>query len=502
MRGTIQLAKLKRIWRSRKEVFLPLVLIGVGLFYLLTIREGHDWGGDFSMYLQHAENLATGRPYSETPFVQVPEIADAVGPSAYPPVFPVALAPVFLARGGPDLGAMKAVVVVFFVLFLLAVAAVLDRRSSRDQVALLVVLVGASPYFWGIKDQVLSDIPFACFIYLTLWLAEMSYADSTPRSRRWGLSILVGLTVYLATGTRSLGLALVPALMLYEALRFRKLPLHALASSAIAFTLLAVQRAVVGVTGSPLTSFRFDPIGVMANFFQYAFSLKNLFWNGYINGVAVVVWLAVSALAVYGFRLRLRAGYSLLEIFTVVYLIPVLLWPYYQGIRFLIPIVPLYFYYALAGFSAFRTRLAPPLATRAAVAIGAAVFGSYIAGYSRTTYTHVSGGISEEGAVALFDYLRANRRDSDVYVFFKPRVLAYFARARSAMDYQTEDRAELWDYYGRVGATHLIVREGDGFWEERVRAAPSRFVEVYRNPDFSIYQLAGTAVAPDAGDYR
>ena len=34
------------------------------MFYLATIREGHAWGDDFSMYIRHAQNIARGEPYA------------------------------------------------------------------------------------------------------------------------------------------------------------------------------------------------------------------------------------------------------------------------------------------------------------------------------------------------------------------------------------------------------------------------------------------------------
>ena len=43
------------------------------MFYLATIREGHDWGDDFSMYIRHAQNIAHGEPYAETGYIYNPQ---------------------------------------------------------------------------------------------------------------------------------------------------------------------------------------------------------------------------------------------------------------------------------------------------------------------------------------------------------------------------------------------------------------------------------------------
>ena len=45
------------------------VMFGIAAaVYAATLRPGQDWGGDFAQYVQHARNLATGRPYLETKF--------------------------------------------------------------------------------------------------------------------------------------------------------------------------------------------------------------------------------------------------------------------------------------------------------------------------------------------------------------------------------------------------------------------------------------------------
>ncbi len=493
------MAKLKPIWGDRKELFLPLVIVlGVGGFYLLTIRDGHDWGGDFSMFLQHAENISSGRPYAETPFVPH-EASEIVGPPAYPPVFPLFLAALSLVGKGPGLTIMKAGVVVFFMLFLVAVGSVLRRRLPTEKVALILLVLGLSPYFWDFKDQVLSDIPFAFFVWLTLWLAEVEEADESSRARTVGLTLAVGVVTYIATATRNLGITLIPTLVVYEVLMHRRFPLHSAAASLVAVVLLAIQRSISGVNEGYLTVFRFDPARVVGNFFEYTFSLKGLFWNGYLNGVAVAVWLLVTLLAIYGYRQQLRERPSILEVFTAVYVAPVVLWPFYQGIRLLVPIIPLYLYYALIGFTALRGRMAPAVTARITAVMAVLVFASYAAAYTRVDYGEVSSGISEPEAVKLFDYVRTSQHPADLYVFFKPRVLAYYTGARTAVNYQPSDRHEVWRFYDAVGASHVIVRKGDGFLEELVRTDPKRLAEVYRNAEFAVYALVDSA-APDQED--
>ena len=39
------------------------IIVLVGLFQILTIRDGHGWGDDFARYIQHAKNIVEGEDY-------------------------------------------------------------------------------------------------------------------------------------------------------------------------------------------------------------------------------------------------------------------------------------------------------------------------------------------------------------------------------------------------------------------------------------------------------
>src|SRR5438093_11141663 len=79
--------------KFRRPSAAVLCVLAIGNFYLATIREGHDWGDDFSLYIRHAQNIARGAPYAETGYIYNAQ-NPGIGPRIYPPGFPVLLAPV------------------------------------------------------------------------------------------------------------------------------------------------------------------------------------------------------------------------------------------------------------------------------------------------------------------------------------------------------------------------------------------------------------------------
>lgn len=63
-----------------------MLIIIAALFFLLNLKGGHDWGGDFSMYIMNARNIVNGTPYAQTHYVYNIDTA-LYGPKAYPPHF-------------------------------------------------------------------------------------------------------------------------------------------------------------------------------------------------------------------------------------------------------------------------------------------------------------------------------------------------------------------------------------------------------------------------------
>ncbi len=47
----------KMLPRVKKHGLLMLIIVIVGLFHILTIRPGHNWGGDFALYIHSAKNI-------------------------------------------------------------------------------------------------------------------------------------------------------------------------------------------------------------------------------------------------------------------------------------------------------------------------------------------------------------------------------------------------------------------------------------------------------------
>ena len=57
---------------DKEYIKIYAVILSLCLFYFLTIRDGHNWGGDFSMYIHHAKNIVDGTKYQDTGYIYNP----------------------------------------------------------------------------------------------------------------------------------------------------------------------------------------------------------------------------------------------------------------------------------------------------------------------------------------------------------------------------------------------------------------------------------------------
>jgi hypothetical protein len=163
----------------------------------------------------------------------------------------------------------------------------------------------------------------------------------------------------------------------------------------------------------------------------YAAMLVQL-WQGLgipAAGVVLAMVSAAAALAGYGIvcvRARGR-GVTLLECFVPLYLAAVLVWPVPQDLRFLLPLVPAFFYYAAVALRSVAGigKLRWPAYGLAGVLVGTALAGSVmeIAAAPRGAFVD---GATGPAAEELRAFIRGHIPPEALLTGSKPRALALF----------------------------------------------------------------------------
>jgi hypothetical protein len=436
---------------SRRQgaiVFGLIVLVGV--FYLATFREGHRWGDDFSLYILHAKNIVEGRPYAETGYVYNPGTG-AIGPPTYPPLFPLLLAPVY-AIYGLDLEAMKILVVFFFMASLGMIFLLFRRDLLFPHLVLLIAFLGLNHYFWNLKDDILSDIPFLAFLYLVFFLIRTVHGEDSTRAGAPGRllpSVLVGLTLTLCYGTRSVGIVLLPCLLIHDLLRFKRHKLRA-----------------------------------------HTYSLIVLWDNG--RSSAVYTWLFVifNVLAIVGYLSKIRRRFEAHDVFAVVYPAVLVFLPPRATLRYLIPIMPLYVFYGLLGLR-WLTARRPALESASLVLLALAITGTTVSKYSTAHFETLSRGVTSGESRALFAFIKRETEEDAVILFRKPRALALFTGRRAAY-HKALNTDWTFRFLEKIGATYVIVSpkdQGPRKLEGFMGRNPEHFRRVFASKEYAAYRI-------------
>jgi hypothetical protein len=483
---------------GRRFAISCCILTALASFHLLTLRQGHAWGDDFAMYIRHAANIVSGVPYADTGYIynlDRPEL----GPRTYPPVFPLLLAPVY-KLSGLNLTALKIEVAALLIAALGALFFAFEERLSFASRCALVLLVGLNPVVWQAKDLINSDIPFVALIYLSLRVIEKSYPlAGVPKV---SAAILVGFLIYLAYGARTVGLILIPALLLYDFLRYRRPTVFAAAAVGFCGILILAQNALLPPDGSYLDNVKPAlPALVLSNARLYASAMSEFLGNGFSRPAALALFACVSGLAALGYLDRLRKGIGMFEIFPILYAPVIAAWPLNQGVRLLLPLAPLYVYYVFLGIERLAA-IAPAAAAKSGrVLLAAAVIVSYAGAYSRLDFGPNREGPGTPDFAELCSYIRNNTAPASRFIFRKPRALALFTGRSAAIYSDPRDPAHLWRYIQAIGADYIVA--GQVFEDDRRYLVPfvTRFEDrlhlVYSNSDFKMYRIQpGGARAP------
>lgn len=480
--------------RVRANALAGLLILLIGLFYLATIREGHVWGDDFALYIHHAKNLVEGKPYADTGYIYNPQFAE-LSPRSYPPVFPLLLVPVY-AFFGLNLAAMKVQGILFFVAALGMIYLTFKRFISGAASLALIALLGLNPYIWDFKDNIVSEMPFLFFLFLCLYLIERAYRSERAGQIANSFVLGIGLSLYLAYGTRSLGALLLPCLLLADVLRRRKLwpSFFALKVAALFLVCFVIQRLFVQGESSYFDQLVGDPGIVLQNFERYRFAFTQFWFEPFPWIVRTPAFALFALLALFGYLLRVRQRLTVIELLPLPYMAIILVWPSYQGNRFLLPMAPLFLFYALVGIEGLSTlrlqRLVPYALGGLLVVTGV----SYALQVPQQDYPVLSRGIGTPEARELFAYLASSTEPDDVMIIQKPRIVSLLTGRPGAAYHIADNDAELWAFMREVNASYLISSREAFFRDEEylhafVERNQSELQQVYANPEFTVYRI-------------
>ena len=476
-----------------------LLILAIGLAHVAALRPGHEWGDDFALYLLHARNLVEGQPYADTGYIYNPHYP-SIGPPTYPPVTPLLLAPVY-ALVGLNLEAMKWMMVGGFMAFLGAAYLLFRCDLGALRSAVVIALLGLNWFFLQETNTIGSDEFFLGFLYLAFLLVERADRTTVNSPAQWLLQLGAGMAAYLAFGTRSLGVLVMVALAIKELIVRRRIGRPVLAGMALFACLALVQTLLVHSDRRYLDQLQGGPGVLVEHLAWYAERLAAFWSNGRWHLLGILLTAACLLLASAGFALRVRRRVGVCEVFALLYVAVILLWPSYEAERYLYPVIPLWIFYAFCG-------LEHPWLARRPV-LGRTVFGllltgaalTYTSRYAASDWGPLAHGVHTSEAQELFRCVADRTRPGDVVLFAKPRAMALMTGRASASPYVPDHDEQLWTYLRSVGAAYLVVSNHDGVFGRAENAELGRFLRLFvarngrrftslcANADFTVYRI-------------
>ncbi|MHB1529458.1 MAG: glycosyltransferase family 39 protein [Acidiferrobacteraceae bacterium] len=487
---------------SRSYLLFGAYLIVIGLIYTFTLRHGHDWDGDYALYIAHAKNIVSGHPYGETGYIPNTNNPN-LSPTVYPPIFPILLAPTYKIFG-LDLRAMK-ITVILIMLCMLSMGYLYVKRLLRDPITtyLCMVAIALSPWLWGIRDLVAPEVPFMLFLFLSLLLAEAAIIPGRSESirKRVFLGCAAGISTYLAYGTRVVGGLLIPAFLLFDLQRHRKISTPSIAI-VITFTILAIiQNQFIHSVGAYTEIIRMYSWDVFhRNVLGYARTVV-AYWRSSTLGLtgAHYIFYATAPLFLLGWLTSFTKRQSIYGIFFAMYTALLIALPIYGAQRYLLPIMPFYILDIFIGSKVLGDWIGDKKGRFLPIFVAGTILIAYAMWYKDQHLGAIKDGPYSPASLELFSFVKEHTKPNSIFIFRKPRILALYTERRASPPPLPNLEDTLWGHINKIGATYIIVKYA-GVTFDRVDTFPvwidensARLKLLFENKMFRLYKIKPTS---------
>jgi hypothetical protein len=457
----------------RKALLSIIVLISL-IIGASTLTRGHQWGDDFAWYIVQAKSILRG---TTDEFMQQSAFTNQqstthLGPLAYPWGYPLLLAPVYAVKGISPL-ALKLPALVFFAGFLVCLYLLVRDRLTQTESLLIVALFAFNPLLLQFLDQILSDIPFLFFSTLSLLLMTRAGNRSILHY------VLIGAAIFFTTFMRVTGILLLGCFLIIEFFRLlrnrndRGTALEIIKGSSIvcfAFILLWVTNLLLFPSGGESYVSQYAGLietaraGVPAyfNVFSYFFGDTQV-WK-YLYYFVFIFFLL-------GAWNRWRQE-PIFILFFILWIVVHITYPYFQGPRYVFPLLPIFIYFAFQGMKSLIGKLPQNYHSRGqAVLYGfwiliAGIFlsQSSLAAYANLRNDRGINGPFDPYSTEVYTYIKEKTPPESVVIFFKPRVMVMMTGHPTIMSMEC-DRMLKGDYLvlsRKVGENQQIPPEEIG----------------------------------------
>src|SRR5215213_2390547 len=475
---------------------LIIVIIIVSVFLgTSTLTRGHNWGDDFASYVMQAGSILNGstQDFVGSNSFTIFESSNQIGPVAYPWGYPIILTPVYAIKGIHPL-ALKLPALFFYTGFLICLYLLMRSRLTRTESLVLAALFAFNPLLLQFLDQILSDIPFLFFSTLALWLITKEGKQNVQQNIR------IGVSIFLVTFLRATGILLLACFLTVE---FFRLINHRKDWGAVkqvildsfivcvSFGVLWIANSILfpGGGDSYLSQYAGLSVESVRNSVAAYFNVYSLFF-GEASGWRYLYYVLVIFFLIGAWTCRKEELFFLL--FFGVWMIVHIAYPYWQGPRYIFPLLPIFIYFTFQGMK-FVIQALPERYTQigyrtlysfwSLIAL-IFLFNSSINAYINLQHDRAINGPFDQYSKEVYRYIREATPANSVIIFFKPRVMVLMTNHQTIMSTEC-DRMLKGDYLvlsRKVGKNQQIP-------PEEIDACHLPLKEVLKNSRFIVYQI-------------
>lgn len=466
---------------------VTLAVLGI---YAATVTPGHSLvEDDFAAYVMHAANLVEGRPYTDIRYVPNLATVGFAPAHGYPPVYPLILAPVYKIWG-LNLRAMKIATVLCFGVFLGAFSLLLEDALPPWAVSASLLIVGLNVAFWEQRDYVMSEFPYLMFSFCALLAAQKIYKNLDPRTWRFGGALLLALLLYATYGTRTIGIVLLPALVLADLWKFRQPSRFLVVVVVVTLGLILLQNMLVVSPRAYMNAIKLSAESTWQHFIFYGKTLSYVWRNGVNKTAQIAFALLFTTLAGMGFSKAFWNRRSIVEFYLLGYLAVLIPWATEIGMRGLLPILPLYFAFGLQGVVSVTGRFTYARRTACVVVLFAFIAVTYECAFRWSARQEHVLDVRDPEAQQLFMYLKENTKPADLIVFQKPRALALFTGRYTTMLAPDEPPTQSQQFLATTRVKLLIQNQSMGYpIKELIANGTLNSTPIFANAAFQVYRI-------------
>lgn len=529
------------------RVLLSYWVILVALLCLLQYLGGVNklfffQGGDNAEYLNLARSLLDGNYISINSSPPEPH-------TKYPPFFPLMLAGVIYLFG-KNMVLMKSLMAVSAAAAAAGTALLFKQRDHNLIASLAAILLMSVPFTLSYSIRLLSEIPFAAFVVLTLLFTELALDKDSLKSP---YTYLAAIFLVIAYFTRSAGIVLAPvvvgAALLKSPIR-QRLKKNALLAAVMAGPFIIGflgwtlrNRSVTGGEGTAYWQELLlkDPTNLDSPLIGLGGFISRIGEHSvyYLKEIAKTLWpyldkaqeselivpgAIIVAVAAAGLVRSLLNRRGAPELYALFYSALIVIWTFVEN-RFLIPLYPVLIYYFLKGvetvpvlLSRADNRLGRPAFKYASILIvSVLLLGSYVpenldflSRASRMKRTrgveinenfHIisfSKGMAHMLGVAL--YAKEKTPSDAVIIARKPRLVAFASERTTVGPPFAPEPAEFIRQLEKKQVSYMLVDEVYPAMKEHFQPAINKFRQrfqlVYRLPESNSMLFKYTPAKP------